>query len=105
MTSSDDGRKVIEALRAHPRQAMTSTELAVRSGMTQEARFAQCLGDLREHRIVTTHDVLPADPHFPPIMAVALVPDGSDAVSVAEERARECAAVIQRQLLRSHRCQ
>jgi hypothetical protein len=106
VTSSDDARgALVDALCSHPRRAMTSTELAVRSGVTEKPRFAECLADLRERRIVTTHEVLPADPHFPPITAVALVGDGPDPELDADERARECAAVVQRQLLRSHRCQ
>ena len=82
---------------------MTSTELAARSGVTEKSRFAACLADLRKRQIVVINEVLVADPHFPPITAVALVGEGPDAVVDADERARVCAAVVQRQLLRSHR--
>lgn len=121
MTSPGDPQRrrctaIVEALRKHPRQAMTSTELAVRSGVTEPAELASCLRELGARGLVATH-ALPADPHLPSIQAVALVQQEPhtahdpardprlDPRHDAAERARQCAAVLERQLLRSHRCQ
>lgn len=105
MTSSADLQNaMVEALRRHPRQAMTSTELAVRAGVTERADLAACVNQLRDRGLVATHDALPADPHLPAIHAIALVADGAGEIDDAVERARQCAAVLERQLLRSHRC-
>lgn len=105
MTSSAEAQKVmVEALQKHPRRAMTSTELAARAGVTEPADLATCVNQLRARGLVATHEVIPADPHLPAVHAVALVggcPGGTDD---ANERARQCAAVLERQLLRSHRC-
>lgn len=107
-SSNDPAAAIIEVLRAHPRLAMTVTELAARSRPVASAAVGEAVAELRGRRVVVTHEVRPPDPHFPAITAVALVGDGSDdpeAAADAERRARECAAVVHRQLLRSHRCQ
>jgi hypothetical protein len=103
VTSSAEAQKaMVEALRKHPRRVMTSTELAARAGVTDPADLATCVNQLRARGLVATHDAIPADPHLPAIRAVALVGPGE--TDDADERARRCAAVLERQLLRSHRC-
>jgi hypothetical protein len=86
---------------------MTSPELAAKVMQLSAGEVAQALGILRDRQVVVIHQVRPPDPHFPPISAVALVDesrDGAEAVADANHRAQECAQVLQRQLLRSHRC-
>lgn len=104
MTSSpeDPVGTAVAALRRHPRRAMTATELAARAGRLDADRLAATLVALRERGVIVTHEVLPPDPHFPPITAVALVEDADR--PEAHRRAEECARVLQRQLMRSHRC-
>ena len=86
---------------------MTSTELTAKVRQLSAGEVAQALMVLRDRQAVVTHQIRPPDPHFPPISAIALVDellDCADAVADANRRAQECAQVLQRQLLRSHRC-
>lgn len=108
MTSSDERRAALgEALRRHPRRAMTTTELAARTGATDLDEFDAHLADLAATGVVATYRGSRVDPHFPAVAAVALVEDGAGAGAGADadRRARECVAVVERQLMRSHRCQ
>lgn len=105
--------RLVAALRRHPLAAMTITELAARTRPLPAERFAEALSALRARRMVVTHTVPTPDPHLPPIEAVALVlpptqtesNDATEPLAEAGRRAAQCAQVLQRQLLRSHRCQ
>jgi hypothetical protein len=105
--------RLVAALRRHPLAAMTVTELAARTRPLPADQFTEELATLRTRRVVVTHTVPTPDPHLPSIEAVALVlpPTGTEPnaptepVADAGRRAAQCAQVLQRQLLRSHRCQ
>lgn len=103
MTWSADATAILDALRAHPQRAMTATELAAKVRGRVRNDVDAVLAALQREGEVVLHELRSADPHFPPIVGVAPVaPDGS---AEAVRRAAGCAAVVERQLMRSHRCQ
>jgi hypothetical protein len=103
---------VLEALRAHPAQAMTHTELAARvtaraagdrdrgGGRATAADVVAAVRALERDGAVATARAAWSDPHLPDPVAVALADDGPDAAG----RARHCLVVLERHLLRGHRC-
>lgn len=105
MTSSPEAvAAVLDALRRHRRRVMTATELSARSG-EDDATTTEVVNHLQTRGLVIAHQVRIADPHFPALITVALVEDGPAGRADAERRSTRHAAVLQRQLLRSHRCQ
>jgi Nitrate/nitrite transporter len=103
--SSGDHRAMVELLRRHPRQAMTSTELATRAGLADTAELAHFLHRLGERRVGRHPRGLSGGSTSAPAMyAVALVDDESGGRDDATRRARQCATFIERQFLRAHRC-
>lgn len=105
---------LLAVLRGHPAGTLTHTELAVRvstwsAGGTQLSPRSVVTADsvlaaartLERDGAVVTARAAWADPHLPEMVAVALADDGQDA---AAARARHCLDVLERQLLRSHRC-
>jgi len=86
---------------------MTATELAAKVRPLSAEQVTKAIGELRARGVVVTHRAGSPDPHLPAIEAVALVdgdPDDPDALAKARHRAGECVQVLQRQLLRAHRC-
>lgn len=103
MTSSPEAA-VLDALARHRTHALTTSELAARTGLTEPVVHTTATGALRSRGLVATHELRTPDPHLPPVTAVALVEDGPDAPAAAARRARGCADAVQRRLLSSHRC-
>ena len=105
---------LVAVLRTCPARALTCTELAARVSAqaaggtgpgprpvaTADAVLAAARTLEREGVVVTARATW-ADPHFPAVTAVALASDGPE---TAATRARHCLELLERQLLRSHRC-
>jgi len=104
---ADDGDLLLAVLAAHPRRAMTSTELRAKTRQLDAEHATRAIATLADQGAIVVQNATLPDPHFPSISAIALVEEsleGSAALTDARRRAQDCVSVLHRQLLRSHRC-
>jgi len=104
---ADNCGDLLAILRSRPQRVMTSTEVAAKMRQVDAQQITRAVAALRDAGAIVVREATPADPHFPAISALAAVDeplDAPSALSDAHRRAENCVAVLQRQLLRSHRC-
>jgi hypothetical protein len=94
---------VLRALEQHRRHVLTLSEVAARSGLDDDATAA-AVAALATRGAVVVREIPTPDPHLPALVAVALVEDRPDGPAEAARRSDHHAALMQRRLLRSHRC-
>lgn len=104
---ADDCGLLLAVLRSHPQRAMTSTRVAAKVRQLDAQQITRVVAALRDGGAIVVREARLGDPHFPAVLVLAAIDepaDGPGALADAHRRAQKCVEVLQRQMLRAHRC-